>query len=60
MRAGEQQIFQCAQCGLLAVQTNLAHGPLGDCPACGHDTWWKQNLPVAGLANPKTRPNPER
>ena len=56
MRAGEQLIFQCAQCGLLAVQTNLAHGALGDCPACGHGTWWKQTLPVAGLHNPRTVP----
>ena len=56
MRAGEQLIFQCAQCGLLAVQTNLAHGALGDCPACGHGTWWKQTLPVAGLHNPRTLP----
>ena len=56
MRAGAQLIFQCAQCGLLAVQTNLAHGALGDCPACGHGTWWKQTLPVAGLHNPRTLP----
>ena len=54
MRAGTQLIFQCAQCGLLAVQTNLAYGPLGECPACHHSTWWKQTLPVAGLNNPTT------
>lgn len=54
MRKGEQLIFQCAQCGLLAVQTNLAHGPLGNCPACGRSTWWRQQLPVAGLRNPTT------
>lgn len=54
MRRGEQLIFQCAQCGPLAVQTNLAHGPLSNCPACGHGDWWKQQLPVAGLHNATT------
>ena len=52
MKAGKQLIFQCAQCGLLAVQTNLVHGKLGHCSACGEGTWWKQSLPVAGLRNP--------
>ena len=51
MKAGEQKVFQCAQCGLVAVQSNLAHGPLGACPACGHATWWAQKLPLAGLSN---------
>lgn len=49
MRAGRQQVFQCAQCGTVVVQSSLAPGPLGACPACGHDTWWRQQLPVAGL-----------
>lgn len=54
MRSGTQLVFQCAFCGLLAVQTNLAPGTLGNCPACAHSTWWKQTLPVAGLHNPTT------
>ena len=52
MKAGKQKVFQCTQCGLVAVQSNLAHGPLGNCPACGHTTWWAQQLPLAGLSNP--------
>lgn len=54
MRAGKQLIFQCAQCGLVAVQSNLSPGPLGPCPACTHRTWWSQTLPVAGLHSPST------
>lgn len=51
MRRGQQQIYQCAWCGLLAVQTDLAPGPLAACPACGRGpNWWKQTLPVAGLS----------
>jgi hypothetical protein len=49
MRNGTQQVFQCRQCGLVAVQTNLAPGPLGPCPACGRGPWSLQLLPVAGL-----------
>jgi uncharacterized paraquat-inducible protein A len=51
MRAGQQKVWQCAQCGLVAVQSSLAPGIMGACPACGHDTWWSQQLPVAGLRN---------
>lgn len=49
MREGKQAVYQCAQCGLVAVQTNLAPGPLAACPACGDTTWHRQQLPVAGL-----------
>jgi hypothetical protein len=49
MRNGQQAVFQCANCGLVAVQTNLAPGPLGACPACGRGDWHQQELPVAGL-----------
>lgn len=49
MRRGEQLVFQCAHCGLVAVQSNLAAGPLGACPACERDQWWEQKLPLAGL-----------
>lgn len=52
MRAGQQKVWQCAQCGLVAVQSSLAPGPMSACPACGHATWWRQQLPVAGLRNP--------
>lgn len=44
MKAGKQLIFQCAQCGLLAVQTNLAYGKLGNCPACGRGTWCRERV----------------
>lgn len=64
MRRGEQLVFQCAHCGLIAVQTNLAPGPLDGCPACGHGTWWEQTLPVAGLHDPErcrcSKCNPDR
>ena len=53
MRAGQQKVWQCAQCGLVAVQSSLAPGTMGACPACGHDTWWSQQLPVAGLRDPE-------
>ncbi len=52
MRAGQQKVWQCAQCGLVAVQSSLAAGKMGACPACGHTTWWAQKLPVAGLRSP--------
>lgn len=57
MRAGQQKVWQCAQCGLVAVQSSLAPGPLGECPACTHTTWWSQQLPVAGLTNPTQETN---
>lgn len=53
MRAGQQKVWQCAQCGLVAVQSSLAPGTIGPCPACGNDTWWSQQLPVAGLRDPE-------
>jgi hypothetical protein len=56
MRAGQQKVWQCAQCGLVAVQSSLAAGTMGACPACGHGTWWIQRLPVAGLRTPRVRP----
>lgn len=49
MCRGDQLIWQCAECGLLAVQTNLAPGRLAQCPACAGARWWKQDLPVGGL-----------
>lgn len=49
MRQGKQLVWQCAACGLVAVQSGLAAGPMGDCPACSYSTWWKQRLPLAGL-----------
>lgn len=52
MRAGQQKVWQCAQCGLVAVQSSLAPGPMGACPACEHGTWRSQQLPVAGLRTP--------
>lgn len=52
MKAGRQRVWQCAQCGLVAVQTDLAPGEMRGCPACGGSTWWAQTLPVAGLHNP--------
>lgn len=51
MRRGDQLVYQCAECGLLAVQTNLAPGPLGDCPACAHRGWWQQHIPTAGSSD---------
>ena len=51
MRAGEQLVFQCSQCGLLAIQTDLAPGPLSDCPACGRRGWWREEIPPAGSAD---------
>lgn len=63
-RRGKQLVFQCANCGLIAVQTDLAPGPLGACPACGLGTWWEQTLPVARLHDPGlcrcSRCNPDR
>lgn len=52
MRDGRQRVWQCAQCGLVAVQSNLAAGEMGACPACRHTTWWRQQLPIAGLSIP--------
>lgn len=49
MRRGEQLVFQCSECGLIAVQTDIAPGPLAACPACSSSSWWEQSLPVAGL-----------
>lgn len=50
MLAGTQRVFQCAQCGTVVVQSDLAPGRLGTCPACQvSHTWWEQELPVAGL-----------
>lgn len=51
MRNGEQLVFQCADCGTVVVQSSLASGRLGTCPACRHypTTWRKQELPIAGL-----------
>lgn len=51
MRRGEQQVFQCAQCGTVVVQPSTQPGKLGTCPSCGDSThgWVKQDLPVAGL-----------
>lgn len=54
MKAGRQRVWQCAQCGLVAVQSDLAPGAMGECPACGRGEWWEQTLPVAGLQNPAT------
>lgn len=54
MKAGRQRVWQCARCGLVAVQSDLAPGAMGECPACRHGEWWEQALPVAGLQNPAT------
>lgn len=51
MRRGKQLVYQCAECGLLAIQTDLAPGPLGDCPACGRRSWWREEIPAAGSAD---------
>lgn len=52
MRAGRQLVWQCAECGLVAVQSSLAPGALGACPACGQPDWWQQDTPLAGLRRP--------
>lgn len=52
MRRGQQMVFQCSHCGTVVVQSSLAPGELGACPACGTTRWWKQRLPVAGLSDP--------
>lgn len=48
MRNGKQLVFQCSECGLLAIQTDLAPGPLGKCPACPGRSWWRQDIPDRG------------
>jgi hypothetical protein len=54
MRRGEQAVFQCSECGSVVVQSSLANGALGPCPACRRDCgWWRQQLPVAGLRERK-------
>lgn len=52
MLKGEQLVHQCSWCGLVAVQSSLADGPLKACPACGTERWWGQTLPLAGLHAP--------
>lgn len=32
MKAGRQRVWQCLQCGLVAVQSDLAPGAMGECP----------------------------
>lgn len=59
MLKDEQHIYQCAYCGMVAVvplrrdrdgfRNNLAGAP---CPNCDHSTWWRQELPLAGLRRP--------
>lgn len=50
MRRGQQQVYQCTECGTVVVQSSVTAGPLGACPACGHSAWSLQRLPVAGLS----------
>ncbi|WP_159600279.1 hypothetical protein [Agromyces humi] len=49
MERGQQKVFQCAHCGTTVVQSSLAPGKLGACPACGQGKWWQQKLPVSGI-----------
>ncbi len=50
MVRGEQQVFQCADCGTVVVRSSLATAKrLGPCPGCAATTWWSQTLPLAGL-----------
>lgn len=51
MRRGVQQVYQCSQCGLVAIQSDLAAGPLGRCPACPGGSWWRQEIPKRGSAS---------
>lgn len=48
MRDGRQRVFQCATCGLLAIQTDLAPGAIGRCPACDGKDWWHEQVPSRG------------
>ncbi len=48
MRRGHQQVYQCSECGLLAIQSSIAPGPLGKCPACPGRSWWRQEIPERG------------
>ncbi len=45
---GTQRVWQCSQCGLLAIQTDLAPGAIGRCPACEGEGWWRQEIPLRG------------
>lgn len=49
MEAGHQYVSQCASCGVLvAVPTTEQKRPLGACPICGGDKWWRQHVPDEG------------
>jgi hypothetical protein len=55
-RVGSITVRQCAKYGVLVAipdyGTYQPAGPLGACPRCGHNTWWRQRFPVGALAPP--------
>lgn len=60
MKRGEQFVHQCAWCGAVVVwHRRSTNDSLGLCPNCGSydgghpaesSTWWRQRLPLAGIA----------
>lgn len=48
MERGEQRVWQCTMCGLIAIQTDLAPGAIGQCPACDGKDWWRESIPPRG------------